>query len=253
MAKQDIMQEFFDQAVGYMTRIKEEERERIATVASLIADQIEKDKLIYIWGPGGHSNMNAMEIFFRAGGLMHVSAILDEGTMLSSGAMRSMAIERTPGYGRIVIDDNLLVAGDLLIIANAYGINSACLDAAFRAKELGCTTIAITSTGHADNIPADHPARHPSKVNLYKACDYYIDTKVPVGDAVITIPGIDQKMGAVSTIINAYTLNCLMMTAAEILGERGVAVPLWKSGNCPGGDEWNSQFIDRFRGKVRLM
>ena len=32
--KQDIMQEFFDQAVGYMTRIKEEERERIQTAAT---------------------------------------------------------------------------------------------------------------------------------------------------------------------------------------------------------------------------
>lgn len=251
--KQDIMQEFFDQAVDHLTRIREEERDRIDTVAKVIADQIEKDKLIYIWGPGGHSNMNAMEVFFRAGGLMHVSAILDEGTMLSSGALRSMAIERTPGYGKIVIEDNQIGKGDLLIIANAYGINAACLDAAFTAKALGATTIAITSVGHADNIPADHPARHPSHVNLYKACDYYIDTKVPVGDAVIEIPGIDQKMGAVSTLCNAYTLNCLMMTAAAILGERGVQVPLWKSGNCPGGDEWNDQFISRFKGKVRLM
>lgn len=251
--KQDIMQEFFDQAVGYMTRIKEEERERISTVATLIADQIEKDKLIYIWGPGGHSNMNAMEIFFRAGGLMHVSAILDEGTMISSGALRSMAIERTPGYGKIVIEDNQIGEGDLLMIANAYGINAACLDAAYTAKTLGATTVAVTSIGHADNIPADHPARHPSKENLYKACDYYIDTKVPVGDAVIEIPGIDQKMGAVSTLCNAYTLNCLMMMAAQILGERGVEVPLWKSGNCPGGDDWNNQFIARFKGKVRLM
>lgn len=251
--KQDIMQEFFDQAVDHLTRIREEERDRIDTVAKVIADQIEKDKLIYIWGPGGHSNMNAMEVFFRAGGLMHVSAILDEGTMLSSGALRSMAIERTPGYGKIVIEDNQIGKGDLLIIANAYGINAACLDAAFTAKALGATTIAITSVGHADSIPADHPARHPSHVNLYKACDYYIDTKVPVGDAVIEIPGIDQKMGAVSTLCNAYTLNCLMMTAAAILGERGVQVPLWKSGNCPGGDEWNDQFISRFKGKVRLM
>lgn len=197
--------------------------------------------------------MNAMEIFFRAGGLMHVSAILDEGTMISSGALRSMAIERTPGYGRIVIDDNKIGKDDLLIIANAYGINAACLDAAFRAKELGATTVAVTSTSHADNIPADHPARHPSKQNLYKVCDYYIDTKVPVGDAVITIPGIDQKMGAVSTLCNAYTLNCLMMIAAQILGERKVEVPLWKSGNCPGGDEWNNRFISRFKGKVKLM
>lgn len=61
--KQDIMQEFFDKAVGYLTRIREEERERIDTVAKVIAGQIEKDRLIYIWGPGGHSNMNAMEVF----------------------------------------------------------------------------------------------------------------------------------------------------------------------------------------------
>lgn len=251
--KQDIMQEYFDQTIGYMTRIKQEERERIDTAAKIIADQIQKDKLIYIWGPGGHSNMNAMEIFFRAGGLMHVSAILDEGTMLSSGALRSMAIERTPGYGKIVVEDNQIGKDDLLIIANAYGINTACLDAAYTAKELGATTIAVTSVSHAAGIPANHPARHPSKVNLYNACDYFIDTKVPVGDAVIEIPGIDQKMGAVSTLCNAYTLNCLMMEAASILGERGVEVPLWKSGNCPGGDEWNNQFISRFKGKVRLM
>lgn len=47
--KQDIMQEFFDQAVDHLTRIREEERDRIDTVAKVIADQIEKDKLIYIW------------------------------------------------------------------------------------------------------------------------------------------------------------------------------------------------------------
>ncbi len=253
MERKDIMQEYFDIAVDYLSRIKNEERERIHTVAEVIANHIAKDKLVYIWGPGGHSNMNAMEIFFRAGGLMHISAILDEGTMLSSGALRSMAIERTPGYGKVVIEDNRIGEGDLLIIANAYGINSACLDAAFTAKERGATTIAVTSTGHADSIPADHPARHPSKVNLYQACDYYIDTKVPVGDAVIELPGVPQKMGAISTLCNAYTLNCLIMTAAQILGEKGIEIPLWKSGNCPGGDEWNNQFIERFKGKVRLL
>ena len=48
---------------------------------------------------------------------MHVSAILDEGTLLSNGALRSMAIERTPGYGKVVIanqrlgDAHLLIAG----------------------------------------------------------------------------------------------------------------------------------------------
>ena len=43
MARQDIMQEYFDIIVGYMTRIKEEERDRIQQVAQVIADHIEAD------------------------------------------------------------------------------------------------------------------------------------------------------------------------------------------------------------------
>ena len=65
---------------------------------------------------------------------MHISAILDEGTLLSNGALRSMAIERTPGYGKIVIEDYNLKKDDLLILINAYGINAALIDAALEAK-----------------------------------------------------------------------------------------------------------------------
>ena len=251
--KQDIMQEFFDQAVGYMTRIKEEERERIQTAATLIADQIEKDKLIYIWGPGGHSNMNAMEVFFRAGGLMHVSAILDEGTMLSSGALRSMAIERTPGYGKIVIEDNQIGEGDLLIIANAYGINSATIDAALTARKNGARVIGVSSVEHASTCPADHPARHPSKKNLHDIVDCHVDCKVKLGDATIELEGFEQKIGALSTYANAYVMNSIVVEAINILVNRGINPPVWRSGNCPGGDEWNNRFLERFRGAVRCL
>ncbi|WDR07247.1 SIS domain-containing protein [Devosia rhodophyticola] len=68
---------------------------------------------------------------------MHISAILDEGTLLSNGALRSMAIERTPGYGRIVIADQRLGANDVLILVNAYGINAALIDAALEARSRG--------------------------------------------------------------------------------------------------------------------
>ncbi|MEM1484929.1 sugar isomerase domain-containing protein [Oscillospiraceae bacterium PP1C4] len=251
--KKQIMQSYFAEITGYLTKIMEEEEARIQQAAGLLAEQVAQDRLIHIWGPGGHSNMNAMEVFFRAGGLMHVNAILDEGTLLSSGAMRSMSIERNPGYGRIVVQDNRLAEGDILIIANSYGINTACLDAAFACKERGVKTIAVTSKIHAESTPADHPARHPSKINLYEACDYFIDSKVQSGDAVMDIDGIPQKMGAMSTFANAFILNSLMMETASILASRGVKVPIWRSGNAPGGDAWNQQFINRFLGKVRWL
>lgn len=251
--REHIMPEYLNQVIEHLKKIELEEEQAIKTVARLLAEQIRLDKLIHIWGPGGHSNMNAMEVFFRAGGLMHVNAILDGGTLLSNGALRSMSIERNPGYGRIVIKDNRIGKDDLLMIANCYGINSACLDAAYAAKELGATTVAITSRTHADSTPLDHPARHPSRKNLYEVCDYCIDSKVASGDAVMTIDGIAQKMGAMSTFANAYILNSLMMETAALLAEMGIEVPVWRSGNAPGGDEWNAQFINRFIGKIRWL
>lgn len=121
---------------GLIAEIETTQADAVAVAAGLLADQIAADRLVHVYGPGGHSNLASQEIFFRAGGLMHVAAILDEGTLLSGGALRSMAIERLPGYGRAVIDDRRLGPDDLLILVNAYGINTALIDAALRSREL---------------------------------------------------------------------------------------------------------------------
>lgn len=249
-----------DVGAAYLARVTElmqlilaEESDRISAAADLLADQIAADRLVHVYGPGGHSNLASQEIFFRAGGLMHVSAILDEGTLLSSGALRSMAIERMPGYGRVVIDDRDLGDGDLLILVNAYGINAALIDAALRAHELGVHTIGVSSRRHAAETAPDHPARHPSGANLQDVVDLHLDTKVPVGDAVMEIPGVAERSGATSTFANAYTLNWLMLETTERLAARGIEVPVWRSGNAPGGDEANSRFLHRFRNRVRQL
>lgn len=252
-AQDDIMGAYLTYITALLEEIRSEPRDRLLEVARLLADHIAEDKLVYLYGPGGHSNMNATEIFFRAGGLMHISAILDEGTMISNGALRSMAVERTPGYGKLVIEDNRLGPGDILILANAYGINTACIDAALEAKRRGVVTIAVTSVGHAEATPSDHPARHPSRLNLYEACDYYLDSKVKPGDSALPIRGLEPRMGSTSTFANAFLLNSLMMTVAALLAEKGIEVPVWRSANAPGGDEWNNRFIDRFKGRVRWL
>jgi uncharacterized phosphosugar-binding protein len=238
---------------GVMQRILDEESESVAHAAIMLADQIQQDRLVHVYGPGGHSNLASQEVFFRAGGLMHVSAILDEGTLLSSGALRSMAMERTPGYGRVVIDNASLGPDDLLVLVNAYGINSALIDAALIARERGVTTIGVSSRSHAEQTAPDHPARHPSQLNVHDVVDHHLDTKVPIGDAVMEIDGALEKTGAVSTFANAYIMNWLVLQTVEELVERGADVPLWRSGNAPGGDEANSRFLSRFRGRVKSL
>ena len=249
----DMLKTYLGLVTEQLNQIEQTQKETLSKAALIMADRIAEDKPVFVFGPGGHSNLGTQEICFRAGGLMHINPILDEGTLLSNGALRSMAIERLPGYGRIVMEKSGFAKNDVLILVNAYGINSALIDAALFCKEAGGTLIAVSSRQHAENTSPDHPARHPTKKNLCDIADVLLDCNVPIGDALVQIKGLEQKMGAVSTFANAFLLNSLVLETAQILAGRGIVPPIWRSGNAPGGDEWNNQFLDRFKNRIRYL
>lgn len=253
MSADDHCRAYLDEITHLLENILTEERDATARAAEKLADQIAADRLVHIYGPGGHSNLAAQEVFFRAGGLMHMSAVLDEGTLLSSGALRSMAVERLPGYGKVVITQQGLGPEDVLLLVNAYGINAALIDAALEARSRGAFVISVSSHRHAAETAADHPARHPEGHNLHDLADIAIDCKVPIGDAVVEIPGALEKTAAVSTMANAFALNTLVIHTIAELARREVEIPMWRSGNAPGGDEANARFLARFRDRVHWL
>jgi len=240
-------------AKGILERIVAEEGEALRRAGKAVADRIAEDRLIYVIGPGGHSQIGAEEVFSRAGGLACISAFIDDGFYLGNGAGRSMAIERTPGYARAILGDVALDKGDILIIVNAYGINAATIDSAMYAHELGMTTIGVTSIENQRGLPQGHPSRHPSGRDLCDLVDIVVDTKMPMGDAVLDIDGISQRVGPVSTFVNAFAMNSIMLEAMVELVRRGIEPPVWKSSNSPGGDEANAAVTARYRGRVRNL
>jgi uncharacterized phosphosugar-binding protein len=80
-----------------------------------------------------------------------------------------------------------------------------------------------------------------------------VDTKVPVGDAVLSVPGMSQNIAAISTFANAFALNALVIHTVALLVAQGLEPPVWRSGNVTGGDEANTRFVERFRGRVRWL
>jgi len=229
--------------------------DKIVAAARPVAEAIARDELVHVIGPGGHSNIAAEEVFLRAGGFAAVNSILDPGTNLIHGGTRSLAIERTPGYGISVLNAYRvgLKPGELLIIVNAYGVNTMCIDLALEARKRHMTTIGITSRSFADSLGRDHPARHPTGKNLYQEVDYFVDNHHPYGDAVVDIEGTDRKMGPTSTICNVFTINLLMIEAAKALVAMGVQPPIYVSANLPGGDETNQALLDRYIPRVKHL
>ena len=124
------MHDYHTEVTRLMQRLIDEEASSIEAAADAVAASIADDRLVHVLGAGGHSVMGAEEVFYRAGGLVPINAILDEGLMLGVGAVRSTNIERTPGYARAILDYHGVGNGDVLIIVNAYGINAVTIDIA---------------------------------------------------------------------------------------------------------------------------
>jgi uncharacterized phosphosugar-binding protein len=248
------MKSYCTKVLSLIEDVARDEQESVERAADLVADTIERDQLVHVFGTGGHSSMGAQEMFWRAGGLVPINPILEQGISLAHGAIRSNMIERLPGYAQPVLDYYHLEKDETLIIVNAYGINSMTIDSALTAKEKELRVIAVTSPAFARAVPSDHPARHPSKKSLHELdIDVLIDNHMPVGDAIVSIEGFEQKVSPVSTILNAFVLNSLVACTVEKLVERGVTPPIWMSANMPGGDEANKRYLDAYFYRVKHL
>ncbi|MGI6326132.1 MAG: sugar isomerase domain-containing protein [Saccharofermentanales bacterium] len=226
----------------------EGEQESIKKAAETIAEAALQGRMVHVIGPGGHSNMGVEEILWRAGGLAFWNAILDPGTNLIHGAKRSNIIERTPGYAIGVLDAYRVgrERGEVIVIINAYGINSMTIDTVIECKKRGVKTIAVTSDSFARIVPAGQKSRHPSNKNLYEEADIYINNHLPVGDAIISVEGFDNKIGSTSTFCNCFVMNCIVVETVKEFIKRGIVPPVFMSANMPGGDEHNKSLEAKY-------
>ncbi len=243
-----IIDDFFEGVMNLLKKVKETQKEVMLKVAELIKDVLKEDKLIHIYG-SGHSQILAQEVFYRAGGLVPINAMLDLGTSVYAGALKSTSVERLPGYGKLLLDYYQIEKGDLLIIVSSSGINVVPVDLALGAKERGATVVAITSI----EFSKSSPARHSSGKKLYEVADIVIDNLVPPGDALLSVPGIKTKMAPVSTIINSVILHSILSMAAKILADEGIEPPVWLSANVPGGDEFNKAYVKKYKYRIKAL
>lgn len=247
----DAIEQYRFSVIDVIEKIAYEQKKNIEKAAYLIADTIESGKVFHVVGSGGHSNMVSSEMCHRAGMLMPVNVMLDPGLGCEHGATRWC--EKIPGYGQNVLRYYGVKTNDVLILCNAYGLNTVTIDMAHECRRLGVTIIAITSPKLSKNIPEDFKGRSPYKENLCDLADIVIDDYCIYGEGVVGIDGYDYKVSPTSTITNMFIINCINAKTCEILAERGIAPPVWISGNIPGGTEINQAGMDVYFGKLRHL
>ncbi|WP_216207163.1 sugar isomerase domain-containing protein [Amycolatopsis aidingensis] len=233
-------------ALGTIVR---DEAAAIRTAATLVADQLRGDGLVYVYGPGAHSALAVQDVFYRPGCPVNLAPVIDPGTTLLGGAFRSTAAERAEGHVADVVAGSGVSSGDPFIIVNAFGVNAAAVGAAEAARDLGARVIALSSRAAAAALPSGHPARARDGEDLSTLAEVHIDTHVPAADVMLDAgPGV--RVGGASTALNSFALHAVLASAVEQIVAAGGEAWVWRSSYTEGGDAHNARAAERVRERV---
>ena len=237
---------YFDTLQSLLNTLRDE-GPAIDAAAELCADAIANDGLVHVFG-SGHSHMMAEEVFHRAGGLWAFNAMLDIN-LTSFGTLKAGMVERAEGYAKVILSSFDVKAGDVVIVVSNSGINPVPIEVAMDARALGVKTIAVTSA----SAYASAKSRHSSGKKLTDVVDLTVDSRVPNGDAILKLDGLDALIGASSTALGAALMNAIVVATSEKLLARGIEPPAIVSMNVPGGDEKNAKLTEKYRPRLRML
>jgi uncharacterized phosphosugar-binding protein len=241
--------DYLEAVIELLVRVKAAEGVAIERAAQVIAGAIQAGHLVYVFGPT-HAGILAQELCYRAGGLVPVNAILPPGLTTDVRPITlTSQLERLPGFGRQIIASTPLEAGDVLIVHSVSGRNAVVVEAAQAARERGVFVIALTSLEYSRSVQP----RQVGMPRLFEAADLVLDDHAPVGDALIELPGMEQRVGPSSTVVGAAMLNAVMVRATELIWQATGDAPVLMSANLDGGETHNQRWLEHYRGRLTYL
>jgi uncharacterized phosphosugar-binding protein len=74
-----------------------------------------------------------------------------------------------------------------------------------------------------------------------------------VGDALVELPGLAQRVGPISTLTGAAMLNAVVVRVAELLLQRTGDAPIFMSSNLDQGNAHNLRWLEHYHGQLTYL
>lgn len=205
-----------------LTDIVAAQAETISRVADLFATTILQGRMVHLFG-SGHSRILVEEMWPRYGSFPGFNPIVELSLSFhnlvvgANGQRQAMFLENVHGLAARILRNFDLRPQDSSLVVSSSGCNVVPIEMAEEFQRRNVPVVAIISRRHSDASTSSRPDGR----KLQDFATWVLDTGAPVGDAMVSVPGLDTPVAPGSTVGGCMLINCLKAEVAHRLTAAG--------------------------------
>ncbi len=194
----------------------------VRQAAKWFADSILAGRMVHLFG-SGHSRILVEEMWPRYGSFPGFNPIVELSLSFhnlvvgANGQRQAMFLENVPGLAERILRNFDLSPKDTALVVSSSGCNLVPIEIAEQFQARGVKVVAIISRAHSE---ATRSQRRDGQ-KLQDFADLVLDTGAPVGDAMVTLPGLESPVAPGSTIGGCALVNAIKAEVARRLVDAG--------------------------------
>lgn len=219
------------------------QRLAIEQAADWFAATILAGRMVHVFG-AGHSRIMVEEMWPRYGSfpgfhpIVELSLTFHNAVVGANGQRQAMFLENVSGLAARILRNFELSPLDSALVISSSGCNTVPIEMAEQFQQSGVKVVALISRRHSSASSSNHPR----SAKLSDFADLVLDTGAPVGDAMVTIPGLKSPVAPGSTIGGCMVVNAIKAEVAARLTEAGHPPKVLTAGCLIGRDEARELF-----------
>ena len=221
----------------------EKQADAIEQAAQWFAQTILAGRMVHLFG-SGHSRIMVEEMWPRYGSFPGFNPIVELSLSFhnlvvgANGQRQAMFLENVPGLANRILRNYDLSNQDSALVISSSGCNVVPIEMAELFQQRGVKVVALITKQHAEQSTS----KRADGKKLSDFADLILDTGAPVGDAMVTVPGLDTPVAPGSTVGGVVLVNCIKAEVARLLTEAGHPPRVLSAANVVGTEKAVSLF-----------
>ncbi len=215
----------------------EAQQSLIQQTADLFSETILAGRMVHLFG-SGHSRIMTEEMWPRYGSFPGFNPIVELSLSFhnlvvgANGQRQAMFLENVSGLADRILRNYDFGENESALVISSSGCNVVPIEMAEGFQRRGVKVVALISRRHSD---ASTSKRDDGR-KLQDFADIVLDTGAPVGDAMVTVEGLDTPVAPGSTVGGCLVVNTIKAEVAKRLTEAGKPPKVLSAGAVVGAE-----------------